>query len=98
MRNGNGTVIKKVAGLDPEQQIPFVFADRIIRQLVDHMVGEDTVTEDIDFLSIRQLYKIRKGSWEAFLNGDPSHNNLLKDIVVAWSKTPAGKKKKPETL
>jgi len=97
----DGTVIEKlnekVAGLDQDEPPPLVFSHRVIRQLVDHMVGEDTVTEDSDFQAMRIAFRQRGGSWERFINGDTNHNNILKDVVVAWSKLP-GHKKKQETL
>jgi len=97
----DGTVIKKLnektAGLDQDEPRPLVFSHRVIRQLIDHMVGEDTVTDEADFLSMRLAFRQKGGSWEKLVNGDTSQNNLLKDVVVGWSKIP-GRKKKPETL
>jgi hypothetical protein len=97
----DGTVIEKfnekAAGLDPEVNPPLVFSHRIIRQLVDHLLGEDFVTEDVDFKSIRLVFRERGGSWEKFMNGDMKHNKLLEDVVSAWAQLP-GRKQKQETL
>jgi hypothetical protein len=97
----DGSVIEKfnekAAGLDPDQQPPLVFSNRIIRQLIDHMIGEDTVTEDIDFKSMRFVFRSCGGSWEKFMNGDILNNELLQKIVTAWAQMP-GRKQKQETI
>jgi hypothetical protein len=97
----DGTVIEKFneksAGLDPEVNPPLIFSHRIIRQLVDHLLGEDFITEDSDFKSIRLVFRNKGGSWEKFLNGDLQHNKLLQDVVSAWAQLP-GRKKKQETI
>jgi len=97
----DGSVIEKfnekAAGLDPDQQPPLVFSNRIIRQLIDHMIGENTITEDIDFKSMRVVFRACGGSWEKFMNGDILNNELLQKIVTAWAQMP-GRKQKQETL
>lgn len=97
----DGTVIErfneKAAGLDPETSPPLVFSHRVIRQLVDHLLGEDFITEDEDFKAIRMVFRSKGGSWEKFLNGDLQQNKLLQDIVSAWAKLP-GRKQKQETI
>lgn len=97
----DGSVIEKfnekAAGLDPDQQPPLVFSNRIIRQLIDHMIGEDTVTEDLDFKSMRLVFRSCGGSWEKFMNGDILNNELLQKIVTAWAQMP-GRKQKQETI
>jgi DNA topoisomerase IB len=97
----DGTVIQKynekAAGLDHDEPPPLIFANRIIRQLTDHMVGEDVELEDEDFEVIRVVYRWCKGSWEKFINGDLTHNELLKQIVTVWANTP-NQKSKPETI
>lgn len=97
----DGTVIEKLnektAGLDPETSPPLVFAHRVIRQLVDHLLGTEYLTEDPDFKSIRLAFRNKGGSWEKFLNGDLKQNKLLQDIVSAWAQLP-GLKKKQETI
>lgn len=97
----DGTVIEKLnertAGLDQDVSPPLIFSHRIIRQLVDHLIGEDVITEDQDFLSLRMVFKSRGGSWEKFLNGDIQQNKLLQDIVSAWAQLP-GRKRKQETI
>jgi DNA topoisomerase IB len=97
----DGSVIEKfnekAAGLDPTVEPPLVFSNRIIRQLIDHMIGEDTISEDIDFKSMRIVFKSCGGSWEKFMNGDILNNELLQKIVTAWAQMP-GRKQKQETI
>lgn len=97
----DGTVIDKLneksAGLDPESRPPLVFSNRIIRQLVDHLLGEDFITEDLDFKSMRLVFRERGGSWEKFMNGDVQQNKILQDVVSAWAQLP-DRKKKQETI
>lgn len=70
---------------------PLVFANRVIRQLVDHMLGEDLVTDDNDFLTIRLVFRWSQGNWEKVWDGDLLHNELLKNIVTAWGQMPGRK-------
>lgn len=91
----DGSVIEKLnekVAMDCAPDPPLLFANRIIRQIVDHMVGGDTVTEDSDFNVIRHVFKQCGGKWESVLNGDPLHNELLKNVITAWSKSPGRKK------
>lgn len=95
----DGSVIEKlnekVAGFDCTPEPPLLFANRIIRQLADHMLGEDMVTDDTDFNVMRSVFRQCGGSWERVLNGDPVHNELIKTVVTMWGQTP-GRKKEPE--
>jgi hypothetical protein len=97
----DGTVIKKLnektAGLDRDEPRPLIFSHRILRQLVDHLVGVEFVTEDSDYLAMRVAFRKQGGSWEKFINGDLKSNENLKNIVVAWAKVP-GRKKKQDNL
>lgn len=97
----DGEVIKKLnektAGLDFDEPKPLLFSHRIIRQLVDHLLGSEFITEDPDFLAMRNAFRAKGGSWEKFIHGDPAQNKTLQDVVGAWAKIP-GRKKKQETL
>lgn len=89
----DGTVIEKLnekVACD-ERKAPLLFADRIIRQLVDHMFAEDLVVEPQDYAAIRQVFKWCDGSWERFGSGDMGQNKLLSTIVVGWGKMPGRK-------
>lgn len=92
----DGSVIKKLnekvaVGIDSTPELPLLFANRVIRQLVDHMVSGDMVLEDPDFDVLRKVFRQCGGIWEKFLNGDPLHNELLKTVVTVWSQMPGHK-------
>jgi hypothetical protein len=89
----DGTVIKKLnekfAFADDCKPKPLLlFADRVIRQLVDHMLGENMVVTEQDFKILRQIFKKCSGSWERVWEGDLVHNELLKTVVTSWGLMP----------
>jgi hypothetical protein len=96
----DGSVIEKLnekaASFDCPPEVPLIFGDRIIRQLVDHMVAEDTITEEADFKVMKLVFRQSGGLWEKLINGDPVHNELLKTVVTTWSKMP-GRKQETES-
>jgi DNA topoisomerase-1 len=91
----DGSVIEKlnekVASFDCTPEPPLLFANRIIRQLVDHMLSEDLITEEVDFHVMRLVFRQCGGSWEQLLNGSPVQNELLKTVVTTWGKMPGRK-------
>lgn len=97
----DGTVIKKLnektAGLDSDEQPPLLFADRIIQQIIEHSMGGEYLLTEMDFLSMRMVFRNSGGSWERYLNGDTRQHELLQNVVKAWAQMP-GKRKKMETV
>jgi len=95
----DGSVIDKLnakaASFDCTPEPPLLFGNRIIKQLVDHMLGDELVVEDRDFNVMRLVFRQQGGSWERLLNGDPVQNELLKTVVTTWGKMP-GRKQEPE--
>lgn len=73
---------------DDCRNVPLVFADRVIRQIIDHLGSPDLVATDKDFANIRSVFRRCKGSWECVWNGDLVHNELLKTIVTSWIQMP----------
>lgn len=67
---------------------PLVFANRVIRQLVDHALGDDCVLLPKDYMLIRTAFRWYKGSWEMLFQGDMAHNRLLANIIANWGKLP----------
>jgi len=91
----DGSVIEKLnekVAMECSPDPPLLFADRIIRQLVDHMLGADLIVEENDFQVIRSVFRSCSGSWEKILSGDPVHNELLKTVVTSWGQMPGRKK------
>jgi hypothetical protein len=71
-----------------EENVPKVFANKLLRQLVDHLTGGGLVIEPKDYVTLRLAFRQRGGEWEAIVSGSPKHLGLLKDIVTAWVKIP----------
>jgi len=72
---------------------PKVFANKVIRQMVQHMVSEDMVIEPRDYLAVRSVFKKCGGSWEKLVSGEQVHIELLKEIVSGWGQMPDRKKR-----
>jgi len=96
----DGKVIDKLnskTAFDSEPSQPLVFADRLIRQFIDHSSGPDTHLTKDDFLSIRLAFNQSGGDWEQVVQGSPVQTMLLSTLVSAWSQLP-GRKKEVETI
>jgi hypothetical protein len=65
-----------------------IFANRVIRQFVDHLCGEDLVTSTQDFAAIRNVFRRCRGNWEALVSGSMLQLSLLEKVIAAWSKMP----------
>ena len=74
--------------MDEVQDIPKVFANRVIRQMVDHMFGEDLVTEKTDFMVMRTAFRSLGGQWGQISLGSLPHLEVLKQIVTTWGQAP----------
>lgn len=80
--------------MDDSKDTPKVFANRMIRMLVDHSMGADTNIPPNDYLVMRVAFRNMKGSWEKISLGDPRHIAMLKQVVTTWSQQ---HQKKPES-
>jgi len=79
--------------MDAPVSLPKVFANRLIRQIVDHSFGADLVIEPKDYLTMRTAFRSLKGSWDRVSLGDPAQLDLLKQVVTQWGQMPNHKKK-----
>lgn len=73
--------------MDETPTPPLVFANRVIRQYVDHSVGAETILLPQDYYVIRLVFRWCGGLWERLELGDIVHNRLLSSIISAWGKT-----------
>lgn len=73
--------------MDETQAPPLVFANRVIRQYVDHGVGAEAILLPQDYYVIRLVFRWCGGSWERLELGDIVHNRLLSRIIAAWGNT-----------
>jgi hypothetical protein len=83
--------------MDETLDQPLVFAHKVIRQIVQHMVAEDMVIEPEDYLAMRSVFRRCSGSWEQLGLGDQVHIELLKAIITAWGQMP-GRVKESDRL
>jgi hypothetical protein len=74
--------------MDDALQNPKIFANKVIRQVIQHMVSEDIVIEPRDYLALRSVFRKCGGSWEKFVDGDQVQIELIKTIVTAWGQMP----------
>jgi DNA topoisomerase IB len=90
----DGSIIKKFTERKSfgDDLPPLVFANRVIRQLVDHMLGEDMTVSDEDFGTMRLTFRHMGGTWERVWGGDMDENERLKNVVVAWGQMPGRKR------
>jgi hypothetical protein len=74
--------------MDDYQSPPRVFAHHVIKQMVQHMLGEDIAINYEDYLALRVVYRWCGGSWTKLGQGDIIHLQLLSKIVLAWGQMP----------
>ncbi len=65
-----------------------VFANRLIREFVDHLLGDDMIVLPADFTTIRVAFRSSGGSWEQFHLGDIKQINLLSKLIAGWGNLP----------
>lgn len=81
-----------------EKNVPKVFANRVIRQLVDHMFGEDLVTEKQDFMVMRTAFRSLGGKWDLINKGSLPQLEMLKQVVTTWGQSPGRKNQSLEIV
>lgn len=78
--------------MDDAEQQPLVFANRVIRQYTDHVVGDDAILLPKDYQVIRLVFRWLNGSWEKLEQGDMIQNRLLQKVITVWGKMSTSKK------
>ena len=84
--------------MDAPPSPPSQLANRIIRQFVDHLFGEDMLTFKDDFLAIRVVYRKMGGNWIPLIDGNKEAIGLLENIVTGWGQMPGRKRKSEEGI
>lgn len=82
---------------ESDRKPPLVFANRLIRMMVDHSGGEDMIILPDDYTVMRMLFRRAKGDWEKVSLGDPVQTRKLHTIVTAWAKMPERKRRTETT-
>lgn len=74
--------------MDPAKKPPLVFANRVIRMLVDHLVDEHIQVLPNDYTAMRVTFRRLGGAWEKLTVGDIKTARLLAHIVTTWGGMP----------
>lgn len=82
--------------METPKEPPNVFANRVIRQIADHLFGADLVIEPKDFMVMRVVYRHLGGTWVGLIHGDTKHLKTLEKVVTNWGKMPGRKREKPD--
>lgn len=72
---------------DPND-LPKIFANRLIRQVVDSSLGPDFETGPNDYLVMRTAFRSLGGEWVRVSLGDPKQVELIKQVVSTWGQQP----------
>lgn len=70
------------------EQQPRVLANKVIRQLIQHMVSEKLEPTWEDYAAIRVVFRQCGGAWDALMQGDIEAMTRLKSVVAAWGRMP----------
>jgi hypothetical protein len=84
--------------MEEVQKPPKVFANQVIRQMIDHMFGEDLITEKNDFLVMRAAFRSLGGQWAQVSLGSLPQLEKLKQVVTTWGQAPERRKKTQEII
>lgn len=74
--------------MDECNSTPQVFANKVIKQFVQHILADDMVIEPEDYMVIRTVYRWAGGTWDKLGDGDVVMLNLLQKIIGAWGQMP----------
>lgn len=77
---------------------PSQLANRVIKQMIEHLFTDDLLVEKQDYLAIRTVYRSLGGTWEAFIDGDNVQINRLSQVIAAWGQMPGRKKQSDDLL
>jgi hypothetical protein len=80
-----------------DENPPLVFANKVIRQMIQHMVAEDMVVDRKDYLAIRVVFRKCGGSWAKFVDGELPQFELLKSVITSWGQM-SGRQKSSDQL
>lgn len=75
--------------MDDPTSLPPIFANRVIRQFADHMLGPETEISEEDFRTIRVVFRYCGGSWVALMGGAIQQLTLLERIITLWGQQDA---------
>ncbi len=66
----------------PEQSL--VLANRVIKQLSDHLLGGVVTPEPDDYRIMRVIFRNLGGNWTGVYSGSIDQLTLLEKVVTGW--------------
>jgi hypothetical protein len=78
--------------VDDRPKPPRIFANKVIRQLIDHLFADGFKVKADDYSAIRVVFRTLGGSWDQLGLGSMQQMDLLTKVVTGWSKLPHEKK------
>jgi hypothetical protein len=78
--------------VDDRPKQPRIFANKVIRQLIDHLFADGFKVKANDYAAIRVVFRTLGGSWDQLGLGSMQQMDLLQKVVTGWSKLPHEKK------
>lgn len=73
--------------MDSPPDQPIVLANRVIKQLTDHLLAGAVTPEEEDFNIIRVVFRKLGGNWTDLYKGDIEQTKLLEKVVTNWGIT-----------
>ena len=77
---------------------PSQLANKVIKQMIEHLFADGFVVENQDYMAIRVAFRRLGGAWEALVDGDTAQITLLEKVITAWGKLPGHKKQSDEAI
>jgi hypothetical protein len=71
--------------MDDFKPPPKIFANHVVRQMVDHMMGEGVLLDPSDYMVLRTAFRTLGGVWRSVSDGDLEHLDKLKNVVTTWA-------------
>ncbi len=84
--------------MDDSPTPPRLFAHHVIKQMCQHLLGEDATLRLEDYMAIRTVFQWCKGSWKDLGEGDIVQLALLEKIISGWGRMPGRKKNQDELI
>ena len=82
--------------MEGPEKTPILFANKVIRQMVDQFVDERVAVLPEDFIKLRVAFRKLGGSWTRLTAGEIGHVRLMIKLVKKWAKLSGRKEQKDE--
>lgn len=84
--------------MDDLKPPPKIFANHVIRQMVSHLLGEQTVVDKDDFMVLRTAFRSLGGQWSALSDGSMQHLEILQNVISQWAMMKPPQKEDDEAI